>query len=165
MTWGMRGPGGGHRGLKWVQDGGRWTGQGPRQGQSQGTLGEHGVGRDKSPGDLRLGRSCRITLGMEDWVGSAIQPQLGGRWMGGRGHMSDQGLESHEDWTPGDPESLGAGSGITLGGLGAEAGVLSRQGTKPFQGLDGSLATGPRWGQLSCGCEATSGTAVGESGR
>lgn len=52
------------------------------------------------------GRNCRIVLWNEEWIGSTIQPQGGDKWMGGRGHVSDQGTESHLGRVPWEPESL-----------------------------------------------------------
>lgn len=52
--------------------------------------------------------------------------------MGRRGHKSDQRTECHVGRVPWDPESLGAGIGVTLGPWGG--GVRA----EPFQGLVGA---------------------------
>lgn len=53
----------GERTKWWVLGGVRWARLGSRQGQSQGTLGAHGVGRDESRGDLGLGEELQNDTG------------------------------------------------------------------------------------------------------
>lgn len=62
--------------------------------------------------------------------------------MGRRGHKRDQRPESQVGRVPWDPESLGAGIGVTLRALGVRAGPVEAEGGA-FPGSGGSWGTGP----------------------